>query len=524
MPLLRAGQTPLRTIVGSLGLTNFQLLQGLMAIVFLLHAADGAMLPGIFKALEEGLHGATPVSLGGIVFAEAICHSVAVLFWGVVADRWCKLALLMYATLCWGLLTLATACVTGIVSLFVVRACAGLVGAAIGPLSQGLIGAVCVASERGRAFGFLIACGQLGHMFGVLLAGSTSHSTKMGGWRGSFVIFSILTIFLGGVLWLVRVEVSRGLFQESRTWAQLATAKRQLGIADSRFTDVYKDFKTMVKRRSFWVLLLQGCFGSTVIRAMTYQTMWYQYMGFTDLMASAISGAAPLGCMVGAIISGYVADWMARLYPRHGRIAFGQVADLAKCFVLLYIFVISAAPRPDVPNQFVERTVTSFAFGLYSIMSYTSVVKPLFAEIVPAQIIAQTIALAAAIDGALASVASTPAVGYITTRLFHYKSTTLPIASMPLEMRMQNANALSRAIAWVTLVSTALQLVSFSLLHWTYPEDSRASRLAESETMPAVDEGDEASSSEYHEEDDSPPKPLAKRVSFRLGNSGQAPA
>lgn len=519
MPLLRAGQTPLRTIVGSLGLTNFQLLQGLMAIVFLLHAADGAMLPGVFKALEEGLHGATPVSLGGIVFTEAICHSVAVLFWGVIADRWCKLALLMYATLCWGLLTLATACVTGIVSLFIVRACAGLVGAAIGPLSQGLIGAVCVASERGRAFGFLIACGQLGHMFGVVLAGSTSHSTKLGGWRGSFMIFSILTICLGGVLWLVRVEVSRGLFQESRTWAQLATAKRQPGIADSSLGDIYKDFTTMVKRRSFWVLLLQGCFASTVIRAMTYQTMWYQYMGFTDFMSSAISGAAPLGSMIGAIISGYVADWIARVYPKHGRIFFGQSADLAKGCVLLYTFVISAPPKPDAPNQFVERVIVSFAFGLYSIMSYASVVKPLFAEIVPVQIIAQTIALAAAIDGALASIASTPAVGYITTRLFHYKSTTLPIASMSLEMRTQNADALGRAIAWVTLVSTALQLLSFSLLHWTYPKDSRASRLAEAETMPAVDEGDEASSSEA---DDSPPKPLTKRVSFRLGR-GQAP-
>eukprot|EP00439_Symbiodinium_sp_Y106_P074287 s126_g14.t1 len=97
MPLLIAGRTSLR-LVARLGLSNVQLLQGLLAVVFLLHAADGAMLPGIFKALEEGLTGATPVSLGGIVFIEALCHSFAVLVWGVLADRHCKLTLLMYAS------------------------------------------------------------------------------------------------------------------------------------------------------------------------------------------------------------------------------------------------------------------------------------------------------------------------------------------------------------------------------------------------------------------------------------------
>ena len=50
MPLILQGRTSL-SFLASLGLTNLQLLQFLLAVVFLLHAADGAMLPGIFKAL-----------------------------------------------------------------------------------------------------------------------------------------------------------------------------------------------------------------------------------------------------------------------------------------------------------------------------------------------------------------------------------------------------------------------------------------------------------------------------------------
>jgi len=521
MPLLLAGRTSLRTVVASLGLTNFQLLQVLMAVVFLLHAADGAMLPVVFKALEEALHGATPVSLGGIVFAEALCHSLAVVVWGVLADRWCKLALLMYATLSWGLVTGATAFVSSITSLFVVRALAGIIGAAIGPLSQGLIGAVCVSAERGQAFGCLIACGQAGYMLGILLAGSTSHLAAIHGWRGSFLLFALLTLLLSWVLWMARLEVSRGLFQESRTWAQLAAAKKRSGQSGSQLHDLCQDFAFMLQRRSFWVLILQGAFASTTVKAMQYQTMWYQYLGFTDLMASTISCAAPLGCMVGAIISGCMSDWIASRYPRHGRITFGQVTDFTKLLILLYTFVVCGTPRqPDSGAEIAKRIALSFLFGFFSIMAYTAVVKPLFAEIVPAQMIAQVIALAAAIDGAFASIASTPVVGFITQNIFHYQSSKLPIVTMPEAMRAGNAQALGKSIAAVTICSTLLTLLSFSLLHWTYPQDSRTSRHIEADSLPLVEDGEEESCGSADEDGQAVMKPLVKRVSFNLGHGG----
>jgi len=523
MPLLRAGRTSLRTLVGTLGLTNFQLLQGLMAVVFLLHAADGAMLPSIFKALEEGMRDATPVSLGGIVFAEAICHSTAVLVWGHLADRFDKLGLLLYATVAWGGMTLATACVTGISSLFVVRALAGIISAAIGPLSQGLIAAVCTPSERGRAFGFLIACGQLGFMLGMLLAGSTSHLRVIYGWRGSFAIFAIFTLAIGWVLWLVRIEVSRGLFKESRTWAQLAAAKRRAGdppwTVHGCFAAIAKDMGTMLRRRSFWVLILQGAFASTTVKAMTYQTMWYQYLGFSDVKSSTIASAVPLGCMFGALFSGYASDRIACVYPRHGRIFFGQLADLIKLLVLLYCFVLAGDPSPDEPGIFLERICVSFLFGFFSIMTYTAVVKPLFAEIVPVHMIAQVIAVAAALDGTLASIASTPVVGWITQHVFHYQSTTASISAMPESMRQNNAEALGHSIAAVSLVSTFLTIVSFALLHLTYPQDRRSSQLEDAERLPAVEENEEDSTaSEAYDEEQPLMKPLEKkRVSFSFG-------
>jgi len=520
MPLLIAGRTSLR-LVARLGLSNVQLLQGLLAVVFLLHAADGAMLPGIFKALEEGLTGATPVSLGGIVFIEALCHSFAVLVWGVLADRHCKLTLLMYATLSWGFVTAATSFVTSVRVLCAVRALAGITGAAIGPLSQGLIGAVCPPLDRGRAFGWLIACGQSGFMLGVLLAGATSHLKAIHGWRGTFLLFGLLTLLLTWILSMARLEVARGLFQESRTWAQLSAAKKQGTPSGLPLHDIWKDFLFMLRRSSFWVLILQGAFASTTVKAMQYQIMWYQYLGFSDLVASSIACAAPFGSIFGSIAAGFISDWMAKHYPRHGRITYGQLMDLVKTVVLLYTFVLSDTPRPDTPNIFITRTVLSFFFGFFSIMAYSAVVKPLFAEIVPAQMIAQVIALAAAIDGGFASIASTPVVGFITQHFFHYKSNTLPIKDMPADLRRGNAQALGQSIAWVTLTGSVVALVIFSFLHFTYPKDLRVSRRVEADSLPAVEDGDSSSDAVDEEgglaSQPSQPGKMVKKVSFDLG-------
>lgn len=525
MPLLRSGQTSLRTVVGTLGLSNFQLLQCLMAMVFLLYAADGAMLPSIFKALEEGMTGATPVSLGGIVFVEAICHSSSVLVWGLLADRFDKLGLLLYATIAWGVVTLATAFVTGISSLFIVRSLAGIVGAAMGPLSQGLIAAVCAPSERGRAFGFLIACGQLGYMFGVLLAGSTAHLKAIAGWRGSFAIFAMLTLAIGWVLRLVRIEVSRGLFKESRTWAQLAAAKKRVKhrrewTMENCMGDVVQDMDTILRRKSFWVLILQGAFASTTVKAMTYQTMWYQYLGFSDLMSSTITGAVPLGCIFGALASGHISDKIASRYPRHGRIFFGQATSFIMFWILFYAFIVDDSPSPDQRGSTYRRIAVSFLFGFFSIMPYTAVVKPLFAEIVPSQMVAQVIAIAAAFDGAFSAMASTPVVGFITQHVFSYKSTSASISAMSESTRKNNAEALGNSIAAVTLVSTFVTVFSLTLLHLTYPQDSQRSRIADAEALPAVEDGDEESTaSEAIDEEEQPLlKPLEKkRVSFNFG-------
>mmetsp|Transcript_27548 Transcript_27548/g.62689 ORF Transcript_27548/g.62689 Transcript_27548/m.62689 type:complete len:546 (-) Transcript_27548:33-1670(-) len=485
LPIVDMGQTSLKSLA-QLGLSNFQLLQCMLAFVVLVHAADGAMLPAVFKALEEGLQGATPVSLGVIVLIEALCHSVAVCVWGVMADRGCKLCLLQYAMLLWGFLTLATAFVSSMVSLAVIRALAGIVGAALGPLAQGLVGAVCPPNERGRAFGFLVACAQAGHIIGLMMAGATSHMRIMGGWRGSFFLFSLFTIALAWVLSQVRTEVSQGLFIESRTWQMLSASGSSSDTWTHFCFEVAQNCSLIMARRSFLVLLVQGAFASTTVKAMQYQVMWYEYLGFSDLAASFITSAAPLGCLGGAVASGYLSDWLATRYPNHGRILMGQAADSVKLIVLFLIFTVCGSIDASDEGSMLIMSALSLSFGFFAIMAYAGVVKPLCVEIVPPQLIAQVVGFSAAVDGAMSSFASTPVVGFITEHVFHYKETGLAISEMNESMRQANASALGRAMAAVTITTTLLTVITFGLLHITYPKEREYSsnQLWEQQTEP----------------------------------------
>lgn len=217
--------------------------------------------------------------------------------------------------------------------------------------------------------------------------------------------------------------------------------------------------------------MLQGAFASTAARAMQYQVMWYQYLGYSDLMASVITSTALVGCIIGAFFGGIMSDWLHMAFPSHGRIVFGQAVDCGKLIILGMVLVTCDSSHTDTAGIHVAMCSLSFFFGFVSIMGYSAVVKPIFVEIVQPHLIAQALGTAAAVDGAFASFAGGPLVGIITQHIFGYQDTFLPISSMPFQLRRSNAAALGRAIVGVAAACTFLNLMAFGLLHFTYPRD-----------------------------------------------------
>jgi hypothetical protein len=360
-----------------------------------------------------------------------------------------------------------------------VRIASGVVSASLVPLVQGVIGSACPAKERGAAFGLVVAFGESGKMLGLMMGGSMSHIHVLGGWRGAFAILSVFTLLVGWVVNLVQEEIRHGLFCESRTWALLEDLQVLENLEEKAVFDLLKkvwcDFVTIVKRPSFLVLMFQGVFACTALKALAYQTMWAQYLGFSDVKSSAISSSFPLGCICGAYVSGKLSDFMAKRYKDHGRILFGQCANMMSLlmFFLIYTFTRNATVADD--GFFLKMNLLNFLSGLFSIMAYASVVKPIYVEIVPPNLIAQVVAMAAAIDGATSSFISMPLVAYVAQHFFDYRDTTAAMADIPLATREVNARAFGHAMGAVTVGSSLLLIFSFSLLHLTYARDRNLS-------------------------------------------------
>merc|ERR1711871_361051 len=101
--------------------------------------------------------------------------------------------------------------------------------------------------------------------------------------------------------------------------------------------------------------------------------------------------------------------------------------------------------------------------------------RPVLCEIVPENNRATVMAWELAIECGLAAVICMPLLGYLTESVFGYHETTQDFATMTPEVRAENAAALRSAMLYMTVLPWLLCFVGYSLMHFTYPHDRKAS-------------------------------------------------
>jgi len=95
---------------------------------------------------------------------------------------------------------------------------------------------------------------------------------------------------------------------------------------------------------------------------------------------------------------------------------------------------------------------------------------------VPPPLVGSTIAIAATVDGAFASIAGAPLVGWSAKHIFGFWEGHSP---------QQNQEALARAVGYLLAAGTGGALLCNTCLYWTYPSD----REAASAWLPSEDVG-----------------------------------
>lgn len=134
-----------------------------------------------------------PAQWGLVTSAFAISYALFELPSGYLADRFGARAMLVRIVLWWSLFTTLTGCVGKLWSLVVVRFLFGAGEAGAYPTAATVVFRWFPVTERGRTFGVVLLCGQLGGAIAPLLIVPLQMQF---GWRASFYVFGAV-----GVCW-----------------------------------------------------------------------------------------------------------------------------------------------------------------------------------------------------------------------------------------------------------------------------------------------------------------------------------
>jgi predicted MFS family arabinose efflux permease len=176
-----------------------------------------ALLPAI--AVDFGV---TPSNAAIIVSAYAVSYGVFQLIFGPIGDRLGKTRVAVLATLAAGIVCLAGAFASSLLSLTLLRGLLGICGAGIIPVAVAYIGDT-VAFERRQP---VLAYFQMGTMFGLIFGQAAGGIlAEQLGWRATFMLLSAILIVTAAAL---HFETRAEARNEPRARISLGASFRQM--------------------------------------------------------------------------------------------------------------------------------------------------------------------------------------------------------------------------------------------------------------------------------------------------------
>ncbi len=270
---------------------------GIFFFFMLLHQTDklliGPLTPDIQKELNLTLTQVGAFSTGALIVG-AILYPI----WGYLYDRFSRSKLLALASFIWGSTTWLNALAPNYPSFLVTRSATGIDDSSY-PGLYSLVADYFSPSLRGKIYGILQLTQPIGYLLGMTLALMVGGII---GWRSVFYITGSLGVILAIMIFFGVHETPRG-----KSEPELEDLE-DMGVHRFEWHKVGDIFK----KRSLWLVFLQGFFGVFPWNVITYFFFLYltnerHYSDDTNLI---VMGIAVIAMAAGYPLGGFLGDWM----------------------------------------------------------------------------------------------------------------------------------------------------------------------------------------------------------------------
>ncbi|KAK9801849.1 hypothetical protein WJX73_001027 [Symbiochloris irregularis] len=484
----------------------------LLNLASIVEKADEQVLPAVYFFIMRSLK-CTPSQLGTLTLCRALVQALSSPISGVLGDKYDRTHIIAVGCFLWGIMTSAIGLSTSVYQAMLWCAFNGVGLALVIPCIQSLIADYNPPEQRGSAFGLMFFISAMGGMIGGFFGTNVGHFQPLGieGWRLAFHLMALVSLVTAALVFLHAADPRRkGLISplllselgmahahkdsmdekemlrhatgshgslKSMLNARPASGGKGTSVS-SHFRQMYEDVMTVMRIRTFQLIILQGIVGTTPWCAMVFFTLWLQLLGFSDLVSSTIMATFSCGCALGAFMWGLIGDQMSRRFPNAGRIITCQLSVVTG--LPLSALVLKGLPTTTVGGGPMDELLLTYACSMllmgFVISGCGANNSAMFADIVPEELRSTVYAFDRSFEGGVAASAA-PLVGLIAENAFGYAGSVgeAPGATGEAQNR-SNADALSSSLLVCLLVPWSLCFLFYFSLYSFYPRDRRKTK------------------------------------------------
>ena len=308
----------------------------LLTAVYAINVSDQYLLPAMFPLLKQEF-GISDTGLGLLSGSYLLTVTILTVPFGIAADRYRRTRIIAWGTAAWGMTMVWTGMARNYGSLFASRMVLGAWDPADNPTSQSLLADYYPVHQRSKVMG-VYQIGQLAGIFALPLAGAMAQAW---GWRATFFFFSLPAFAVAVLAWRLP-EPQRGE-QDRRHQNLEARTEAKSIFADHSVRQAYGE---ILRVRTYLAALVSSTIASLFFGGIGVWTVTF-LIRFHDLsLAEATSAISlfALGGLVGAVLSGSVADFLTHAGHRAARVFVAGTARLLTMPLLLLAFWIENTP------------------------------------------------------------------------------------------------------------------------------------------------------------------------------------